>query len=619
MFVDIALKTPKILTYSVPPPLCPKIKVGQIVLVPLGNKKAQGMIIDISSKSNFPKIRPIEKILTSKPFLFDYQIKMAQFIANYYCAPFPKAINLMIPPRINNEHSAGNLSLGKQSKPIYFWSTENKQKEKFYWQEIKKCLDKEKQIILLYPKINLHQSFINYLLSYSPQKITLLSSRQTNKELQEDWQAINKGIRKIIIGSQKPLFMPYNNLGLIIVNEEQDSLYKQDRSPRYHTTKVALELARLTGAKIILSTSAPSITSYYKVKKNCYHLIKDKKQTSMLSKIDIINLGNLPYSERIISPFLKKELDRALAQKKQIILFLNRKGTARSIICSDCGQTINCSSCDLPMLYYKAKKPYLWCHRCNKKQEVPDVCPKCLSLFITERGLGIGTIKKELKKFYPLTNIELFDSDVPNIDRVLTNYLAKKTSILIGTQIILNYPDLKTDLLGIISADTELYFPDFESEPKTFFLLTSLLKITAEKTIIQSYNPDFPSIKYALKNDFEGFYKTEIQKRKLFAYPPFTQIIKLTIKDKNNQKCQDQANKLKKELILLTCSNSSIIIIGPAPAYIFKTRGLYHWQIIIKLNLKNYKFSKEHENFKKELVKLSLKNLTYEVDPKTLI
>ncbi len=624
MFVDIVTRAPKILTYSLPPPLLPKLKVGQIVLVPLGNKKTEGLVLNIHSKANYLKVKPIEKILNPFPALFDYQIKLAGFIADYYSTPLYKVTDLMLPPFTtftDMKNHTWNKKSTKSIIPIYLWNSGQKQREKIYWLEIKKCLKTQKQAILLYPKINFNHSFINYLLSQNPQKISLLTGRQKPKEFQEEWQQIRKGLRKIIIGSQKPLFMPYSNLGLIIVDEEQDDLYKQERSPRYHTPKVALKLAEFTGAKIILSTSNPSIPSYYQAKKKYYKLLRPKKDTNQKPpKIVLVDLNDFPYNERIISPVLKKDLNQALAKKKQIILFLNRKGTARSISCPDCGQTINCPSCGLPMVYYQTPSPYLQCHRCNIKQKVPDVCPKCLSLFITEKGIGIGTIKNELKKFYPLARIELLDREIAqsNADKFLTGYLSKKIDILIGTQIILSYPELSAHLLGIISADSELYLPDFESERKTFFLLTSLIRMTKNKAIIQSYNPDFPCIKYAGNNDFASFYQTEIEKRKIFAHPPFTQIIKLVYVNKNNQKCQEESNNMKNKIKSIV-KDQSINLIGPSPGFISKIRSLYRWQIIIKLKLKNNLLSKEQEKFKKELLKIVGPPWTIDVDPKNLI
>lgn len=659
MFVDIVTRAPKILTYAVPPPLCQKIKVGQIVSLPLGNKKTQGLVFNISAKTKYSHIKPIEEIITLKPFLFDYQIKLAKWISDYYCASLYKAISLMFPKALSqiktslySKNSYPSPFTKKQKKPIFLWAPDRKEKEKFYWQKIKNCISKDKQAILLFPKIPLDHSFIVSLLSYNPQKITLLSGKQSHKELSKEWQAIKTNLRKVIIGSQKPLFMPYPKLGLIIIDEEQNDLYKQERTPHYHVSQVALKLAKLTSSEIILSTITPDICSYYKVQKKYYKLVtiyQKNKRTSQLKKkpkITLVNLNKFSYKERIISPPLKKLLNQALSQKEQIILFLNRKGMARSIICPDCGQILNCPSCGLPMAYYAVLpglKPkvsrlfsphsarlenkttdssYLWCQRCNKKQKVPTQCPKCSSLFITERGLGIQTVKRELKKICPLANIELLDKDIAksNLNRILTDYLSKKINILIGTQIILGYPELKTSLLGIISADSGLYLPDFESERRTFFLLTSLMKISKNEIVVQSQNPDLPCIKYALRNNFVKFYEIELKKRKVFLYPPFSQIIKLVYSHRNYKRCQNKTQKITNKIKLEAKKYQQLInIIGPSPCFIPKLRDLHRWQIIIKLKLKNAHLLKEEKDFKKQLVKLVGPDWTIDVDPKTLI
>lgn len=623
MLVDVITRAPKVLTYSVPPPLSQKIKVGQIVLVPLGNKNANGMILNLSVKKKYPNIKPIKQILIETPILFDYQIKLARWIADYYCSSLYKAVNLMLPPSLSSIKDIAFIKSRSSlaQKPVLFWTHESKQKEKFYFQKIKKCLLSNKQAVLVYPKIPLNQSLIDYLLSNNPQKMVLLAD-QTNKEFSSEWQAIRKNVRQVVIGSQKPLFMPYSNLGLIIVDEEQDDMYKQERAPRYHASQVALKLAEYSGAELILSTSLPGISSYYKVQKKYYNLLNADRETKTKEpKKELVDLSKIPYSERIISPQLKKDLNENLAQKKQSILFLNRKGTARAISCPDCGATINCSSCGLPMVYYDAKTPYLWCSRCNKKRPVPENCPKCLSLFIAERGLGIGTIKKELTKFYPLANIKLLDKEIAssNLNKIITEWLSKKIDILIATQIVLNYPEFKAPQVVIISADSELAFPDFESERKTFSTIFSLIKKATSKIIIQTYNPDLPSIKNALVSDFDSFYKAEIEKRKLFSHPPFVQIIKLVFRHKNSQEAQRETEKFFNQIANLKEKDNAINIIGPSPCFIPKIRGLYRWQIIIKLNKENDRLSAKQNEFKSKLNELISVGWTIDVDPTTII
>jgi primosomal protein N' (replication factor Y) len=623
MFVDIITQAPKTLTYSVPTPLRSKIKVGQIVAVPLGNKKISGVVFKVSSQTNYPKVRPIEKILTSNPLFFDYQIELAKWIANYYCAPIYKAMNLMLPPKLPNDQSLlpfkKNISNASVKKPIFLWASNQKEKEKFYLAKIKKCISNNKQALLLYPKISLNHSFINYLLSGNPQKVTLFSSLEKPSQLQEEWQKIRENTRKLIIGSQKPIFFPFPQLDLIIVDEEQDDLYKQERVPHYHVSRVAQKLAELTGAQLILSTNTPSISSYYNCQKRKYHLVKLSDSNLKQKRGILVDLNKLPYMTRIISPTLKEKINQTLASKKQIILFLNRKGMARSIVCPDCGQTLNCPSCDLPLIYYQASQPYLWCSHCNKKNEVPDTCPKCLSLFITEKGIGIATIKKELEKSYPLANIVLLDKEIAKkeLEKILTDFLSKKIDILVGTQIILGYSELESEALGIISADSELARPDFESERKTYSLLTSLIRMSKGKTIVQAYNPDLPCIKYALTNSFFKFYQTELDKRKVFSQPPFVQLIKLTHRNRNNKKAYENAKALFEKI--KENNNQHINIIGPSPCFIHKKKGLYFWQIIIKLKLRNDNLSKEQTDFKKELINFIDNSWSIDVNPKTLI
>jgi len=622
MFVDIITRAPKPLTYQVLPPLSSKIKVGQIILVPLGNQKVKGVVWSINKKGPSIKTKTVEKILTLEPLFWPYQIELANFVAEYYATPLCKIVNLFLPPKIptGNPSTILNKNKRKSLPPLFLWTDDEKRKEKIFFQEIKKCLKAGQQIIILYPQLSFDSSFLHYLYSWSPPKVTLLEAKKSASELTTEWEAIRSGQRKIIIGSQKPLFMPYPSLGLIIVEDEQNSLYKQERAPRYHTSWVAQQLARFSGAKIILSSSLPSINTYYQIQMKNYKLTRPQLiKKPQKPKIILVDLNKFPYEERIISPPLKELINEALGDKQQIILFLNRKGFARYLICPDCRLVINCPSCNLPLIYYANHKPYLWCPRCRRKEEVPETCPRCSSLFITERGLGIGKVKNWLKKFYPLTRIELLDKEVtkPKIDKIILDFLAHKINIIVGTQIILNYPNLVAPFLGIISADTELYLPDFEAEQKTFYLISSLIKKATQRVIIQSQNPHLASIKYAANNNFKRFYQTEIKKRKLFIHPPFAQIIKLIYKDKNEQRCQKQTQKVAEQL--KKWSSPNILIIGPYPCFITKRKNFYFWQIVIKLILKNNKLSSKQKDFKKNLPPLINEGFTIDVDPKTII
>lgn len=625
MFIDVVTKSPKILTYKVPPELIKKVKVGQIILVPIGNNDFRGLVFRISQeKESIYQIKTIKKIITPSPLLFKYQLELIEYLNNYYCSFFHQIFNLIIPPKIEylqnqkiNQHTNYYL---QPLKPILLWDNNRQKKENFYWQQIKKCLNQNKQIIILYPQIDNLSPFINYLLYNFPHQVTILHGAQSKEELTKEWLAIKNNERKIIIGSQKPLFMSYPNLGLIIINEENSSLYKQERQPKYFVPELAQKITQLTKAQLILESSPPSINSFYYVQRKKYQLVKiNHLRKEKNPKIILVDLNKLPYEERIISPILKKELDYYLAHKKSIILFLNRKGTARYLSCSDCGFIPSCPQCNLPFVYYQYKKSYLLCPRCNIKQNAPDICPSCLSFFIEEKGLGIGMIKKQLSRFYPLAKIQLLDKEIKRdkLNEIITDYLSKKIDILIGTQIILNYPEFTTDFLGVISADTEIQRPDFKSEEKTFLLLTKLKKITKEKGVIQSYYPTMPCIKYGIGNNFLKFYQTEIEKRKLFLYPPFVQVIKIIFAHRQSQKCQLETKKIMEKL--KKYRSKEILIIGPLPCFVNKIKGLCRWQIIIKLLTKNGRLSKNQIELKKELIHFLKPEFSIDINPESLI
>lgn len=592
MFAEIISHVPKPLTYRVPTPLSKKIKVGQIVRIPLGKTEKNGIVIGFTQKTNLAYVKDIKEIIFEKPFLVPHQIELAKWASVYYLSSIGKIIKFMLPENLEKINSKKyeissdyNDSIKKEEqKPILFYTNSKKLKWEYYLKEIRKNHKNKKQTLLILPEIYPSFSEINKLKKEFGNKALVYQSNINQKR--KFWQKIrNDSNFDIIIGSHSAFFLPFKNLGLIICDEEQSKYYKQDQAPHYNLRDLSLKLSKIIGAKIILGSFSPSEESYYKAKNKLFTLIKKKEKRK--KNIQLVDINELSYLERTISPILKANLDKILATEKQAILFFNRKGTARAINCPDCGYTIKCPSCKLPISYSVSEKAEMICHRCKIKIDVPETCPVCRSLFIRTQGTGIQKIVADLKKFYPLTEIEYIDKDLDEktLNNHILDFINKKIKILVGTQFILNLPLPQIDFLGIISADSEFSLPSFNAEEKTIanlFDLSLLLKNNG-KLILQTANSESAAIKFFITDNLEKFYETDFVKRKSFHYPPFYKIIKLECKDKSPTKCQREAENVYKDLLKLKNQTSAKIDIGePAPAFIPRVRKIYRWQILIK-------------------------------------
>lgn len=590
MYAQIATKVPHLLTYKVPDDLKNQIKVGQAVKIPLGQRTAEGIVISFTEKTNIKGIKEIKKIINPEPILDEKQLGLAFWMSEYYYASLFKCLKFFFPPaKSKSLLKVQKIKKGTNQKPTLLFYSEKAEKEKKYIEKIKKAILKDKQVLILFPQINERNDFILKILLKYPKISALFESGLSQKQRGEIWQKVREGKTKIIIGSQMPLFLPLANLGLIIVDEEENRNYKQDQGPFYNSRDIALKLAEIYGAEIILGSNSPSIESFYKAKNNNYKLEENKQKLNY--QIDFVDLEKLDFEEKLLSPKLKENLAKILSQNKKAvsggaILFLNRKGMARSIVCPDCGESIVCPKCDLPLIYHQSENnlnptPFLSCSRCGYKTGAPDTCPKCLSLFIRESGAGTQRLEKDLLKIYPLQKIGRIDKDVPSeiLKKTLGDFEKGKIKILVATEYILNFSVFRADLLGIISADSEFNFPNFRSGERIFETLTKLKTLLKKngKIIIQTHNPGHP----AMSLNFNNFYKNEIKERKSLYYPPFTDLIKLTYKNRSLEKCFEESEKMAEEL-----RNQNLDFLGPSPAFIPRTKGTYKFKILLKIPLK---------------------------------
>ncbi|KUO52440.1 MAG: hypothetical protein APF76_05245 [Desulfitibacter sp. BRH_c19] len=486
----------------------------------------------------------------------------------------------------------------KSYNPYLLYGITGSGKTEVYMEIMEHCLKKELQTILVLPEIFLTLQIVSRLQSRFSDHIVILHSKLTPKERYEAWKSIKFGQKKIIVGARSVVFAPVKKLGAIIIDEEHDTSYKQDNDPKYNAREVALKRAMWHNCPVVLGSATPSLETFLGTQTGKIKLLSLPKRVKdyQLPTVQVIDMrdelrqGNLS----IFSKSLQEEISKTLANKKQIILYLNRRGFASFVLCRDCGFILNCVNCEVSLTYHQTTQKML-CHYCGFSQSIPQKCPECNSLHWKPFGLGTQKIEHEFKTLYPHVDVMRIDGDISDKKEVVQNYLDEfakgKTNVLIGTQMVakgLDFPNVT--LVGVIAADTTLNLPDFRSREKSFQLLTQVAGRAGRgkwegKVVIQTFNPHDISIVHAKNQDFTSFYKDEITFRKEYNYPPFSQIIRIVFTGRTEDLVNEGANFFYKYFtrsLQLKKNTNFLQILGPNPCGLVKIKGEYRYQLLVK-------------------------------------
>lgn len=464
-------------------------------------------------------------------------------------------------------------------------------KTEVYMHIIKEVIDRGMQAIMLVPEISLTPQIVSRFRQRFNNEVAVLHSGLSDGERYDEYRKIKKGLVKIVVGARSAIFSPFQNLGVIIIDEEQVTSYKQENNPKYHTRDVALFRCKYHNCPLVLGSATPSLESYARAKKGVYKLLTLNKRANnkLMPEIRIVDMKKeIRNNYHNISLELENAIKEKLDKKEQIIILLNRRGYSSMLTCKDCGEVIKCPNCDISLTYHKTSNT-LRCHYCGYGTKVQDTCPSCYGKSLTMYGLGTEKLEEELVKKFNARVVRM-DLDTTTSkkahSKIIKDFLEQKYDILVGTQMIakgLDFPNVT--LVGVINADASLNIPDFRSSEYTYQLLSQVSGRSGRDkkegiVIIQTLNPEHYSIKYAKDHDYDGFFNYEMSIRKKLGYPPYYYLTLIKILSRDYQLCMKEANKvgefLRKNL------PSDVIVLGPSIASTFKVNNIYHFQCIIK-------------------------------------
>lgn len=515
--------------------------------------------------------------------------------------------------------------------PFLLFGVTGSGKTEVYLRALEYGLKEGKEGLLIVPEIALTPQMVQRVKGRFGAKVAVIHSGLSAGERGDAFRKIESGEIPIVVGVRSSIFAPFRRLGLIIIDEEHDSAYKQENEVKYHARDTALVRAKEIGAVVLMGSATPSLESFYNSQrgKSELLLLSERIGEKRLPSVTLINLKETPplLKEGGITPPLHQAILSRLEKKEQVLLFLNRRGFSPFLLCHECGFSFKCRHCSVSLTFHK-KTGKFHCHYCDFSTSPPIVCPGCQGTTLAYLGQGTEKIEEELKLLYPAASVRRMDRDTTgkkfSHDRIIKEMEEGEIDILIGTQMVTKGHDLPgITLVGVLCADTILNFPDFRAAEKTFQTLTQVAGRagrgeTPGEVYIQTYNPDHYSLVFAKEQDYQGFYQKELIFRRELGYPPFSRLVSFLFSGSVEKKVEEKTEEFVK--IVAKFRSSSIEVLGPAPAPMVKLKGKYRWRCLIKgsevkkLQAVTREILKKWAEVQKEGVRLEV-----DVDPQNLL
>ena len=463
-----------------------------------------------------------------------------------------------------------------------------------YLAAMRSVLEAGRSAILLVPEIGLTPAVAADLHSVFGDEVAILHSAFTDQERAEQWHRIKRGEARVVVGTRSAVFAPLSNLALMIVDEEQDSSYKQEETPRYHARDVAVMRAKMAGAVVVLGSATPSLESYFNAKKNKYALmeLRDRVENRPLPEVEIVDMRQEfqeTGKEQVISRKLVEEIKQRLDRREQVMVLLNRRGYSPVALCRACGNRMECRNCAIAMTHHKGSNRMV-CHYCGFMAPVPKICGECGSEYVYFLGTGSEKLEELLHGLFPQARIGRLDRDTvrgnEDFERALNALNEGELDLLVGTQMIAKGHDIHgVTLVGVVGADMALGFPDFRAAERTFQLLTQVAGRagrgqTPGKVILQTYFPDHYAVQYAAMHDFVGFYEKELRFRSWMHYPPYSALANVLVRSDKLDEALRWSGVLGKWLE--TTRHEGVRVLGPAAAPIVRLKRDYRYHFVLK-------------------------------------
>ena len=604
---------------------------GHRVLVPFGRRSAWGFVLSLTTDQPGIEVKPIERA-DADPLLLPHQLQLARLIAEHYWAPLLECVRAMLPPRVRGgRRSQGEGPSVRQRRHSALLSAAERSpagsppdltgdqkdalgivaanhatllhgvtgggKTEVYLTAAEDARKAGLTSLVLVPEISLTPQLVERFARRFGGRLAVLHSRLSELERAQQWWRARRGDVDVVVGSRSAVFAPLPRLGLVVVDEEGSSAYKQDRTPRYDAGWVARRLAELAGARLILGSATPAIATYAEAISGRIGLAElPRRVRGADPEIELVDMseeadaGNrLPLSRRLIDV-----ISGALGKERQVILFLNRRGMATFVLCRDCGRSVECPNCSVALVHH-VEIEGLACHYCGHREPVAPHCPYCGSR--NTRGLGLGTQRLEgiVGKLWPEARVLRLDRDTAGAGpegyyEIFQAFASGRAEILVGTQLVARGLDLPAvSAVGVVDADLPLHFPDYRSAENTFALITQVAGRAGRSgepanVVVQTHNPDHYALQRAAERDYAGFYRDELPSREIFRFPPAAELAVLTCagtdRERTAQEARDGAEWLASGLVREGVDD--IKLLGPSPAFIFKLRGAYRWQLTLK-------------------------------------
>ncbi|HEX6416724.1 MAG TPA: primosomal protein N' [Candidatus Saccharimonadales bacterium] len=620
------------------------LRVGQLVIVEVGKKQLIGVVLRPTTKPSYDTKHIVNAL--DLPALPEPLVQLASWMSEYYHTHLANVLQTILPRGLQkNRRKRENVSQASfRDRTKIVFTPDQKQalrqlddmppgsallhgitgsgKTHVYIEQARRTLDKGRSVIVLVPEIALTSQVVDEF-SHHFSDIILTHSRQTEAERHIAWiEALTSPKPRVVIGPRSALFMPLASVGLVIIDEAHEPSFKQEQAPRYSALRAASILMKSTGGKLVLGSATPSIADYYLAESSDRPIISMSSRAREgavkpdVTLVDMTKRANFK-KHRFLSDKLLLKLEETLASGNQALIFHNRRGSASTTLCENCGWSAICPRCFVPYTLH-ADKHQLRCHICDTTERVPTSCPECHSADIIHKGIGTKLIESELQKFFPKKVIARFDGDNEtgeSVDKRYKELYEGDIDIIVGTQVIakgLDLPKLRT--VGVIQADAGLSLPDYASSERTFQLLAQVIGRVGRShhktdVVVQSYQPTHPSVVSGIAQDYEAFYSTALDERKRGHFPPFSYLLKLTCVYKTEaaaiKNARQLAGVLRREL------PSHIQILGPTPAFYERQHDTYRWQLVLR--------SSRRANLVKALDFLPPTHWQSELDPISLI